>query len=520
MHINDLPAELLTTIYEMVVYDETVSSWAAPTCMKESYWDKPRKDYVLIDPNADLHIRQRRKYAMTKNLMLTSKLWYRLSYYLLFQTIFISDAADIPAVCIAFERTEELAWYVQRMHVVRWYAPRGLSMSHLAAMLVSVIQQCPNLMSFTIEWSLSTAFPDVASSLSMFSSHTLRALRISVTPSNLSRFIWALECLPLLFSCQVDVAMEGATDDTPGPEPPEITPRLGAASSLPLELPQLQQLVVRGRSQALLEHACGWSLPVLSAVTIDFGLHTTDMPDIISFLDSHGSTLSFLDLNTIPAVEVAAVLARCPLLTSFAFNPDWHLPFHEPEQNAPFVYAPHKNIRHIGLHQLLHAFLPGSPELAAAAARTNDATFAQLTRTNFPNLTLVRLLSRPLLAALERNDGPSDGDGMARWERWDTSCRVQGVRLEDCTGAPFGDLPEDEDSIEYYEVDSDAEEIVEEREAARRKEKPDGLQPSNVQELRDLIEQIRNFDMKDPLDGVFTAALAGGPPPAAFAFAQ
>ena len=66
MNINDFPAEILTTIYEMVVYDETVSSWAAPTSMKESYWDKPRKDYVLIDPNVDLHIRQRRKYAMTK----------------------------------------------------------------------------------------------------------------------------------------------------------------------------------------------------------------------------------------------------------------------------------------------------------------------------------------------------------------------------------------------------------------------------------------------------------------------
>ncbi|KAI0037168.1 hypothetical protein K488DRAFT_23771, partial [Vararia minispora EC-137] len=445
--IESLPAEILTYIFEMAVDDEAVFSWAVPTSMKESYWDVRRGEFVLIDPITDLHVKQRRKYAMTKSLMLTSRHWYQLAYHLLFQTIFISDSADIPAVCIAFERTEDLGWYVQRLHVVRWYEPRGLSMSHLSAMLVSIIQQCPNLILFTVEWSLMTAFPDVANSLSMFASHTLRSLHVNLTPNHLSRFIWALECLPELFSVHVDITTQAGVEY----EPAEITPRLGAASNLSLELPHLQQLSFRGYVQALLEQTCGWSLPALRAVTIDLGSQLNDIPDILAFLTVQGTTLLFLDLNIIPTVDIAGVLARCPFLNSFAFSADWRLPFHdaEPPGSLPFVHAPHAHLRHIGLHQLLHAFHPPRGDAAISAVqRINDTTFAQLTKKNFPNLTLVRVLSRPLLAALERNNGPEEDEGLARWQRWDRQCQLAGIRLEDCTGAPLGELPEDEDSLE------------------------------------------------------------------------
>jgi hypothetical protein len=449
--------------------------------------------------------------------MLTCRHWYQLSYYLLFQTIFVSDPADIPAVCIALDRSEGLGWYVQRIHVVRWYEPRGLSLSYLSAMLVSIVQQCQNLTLFTVEWSLSTTFPDVAGSLSMFASRTLRSFNVNITPDHLSRFIWALDCLPELFSVHVEIA---SAKDT---EPLEITPRLGAASNLSLSLPHLQQFSIRGQSQALVDQACGWSLPALSALTIDFGLYTADMPDILAFLAAHGQTLLFLDLNTIPSVDVSAVLARCPFIASFAFNADWRLAFHDadPAGSAPFVHMPHPHLRHIGLHQLLHAFLPPRGDAArtavAAVQRTNDATFAQLTRRNFPQLTLVRLLSRPLLAGLERNDGPSE-EGMARWERWDAQCRLAGVRLEDCTGAMFGDLPEDEDSLDAFgEYDSDAEEVLEQRAQEREAEKPDGLMPSNLSELRGLIEEIRQLDVRDPLDGMFAAMAASADRPSATA---
>jgi len=50
------------------------------------------------------------------------------------------------------------------------------------------------------------------------------------------------------------------------------------------------------------------------------------MPDVNAFLNTHGTALTYLDLNTIPGVNVSGVLVRCPLLTSFAFNPHIGLP--------------------------------------------------------------------------------------------------------------------------------------------------------------------------------------------------
>jgi hypothetical protein len=121
--------------------------------------------------------------------------------------------------------------------------------------------------------------------------------------------------------------------------------------------------------------------------------------------------------------------------------------------------------------------------------RTNDLTFAQLTRTLFPALKVVRVLNRTLLAGLERQNGPED-EGYARWERWEAQCNAGGVRLEDCTGALLGDLPLDSDD-EWEEEDSEYEyEEVEEQDAER--------QPSNVKELRDLLDEIRRMSVADP----------------------
>jgi hypothetical protein len=121
--------------------------------------------------------------------------------------------------------------------------------------------------------------------------------------------------------------------------------------------------------------------------------------------------------------------------------------------------------------------------------RTNDHTFSQLTRTLFPALKVVRVLNRTLLAGLERQSGPED-EGYARWERWEAQCNAEGIRLEDCTGALLGDLPLDSDD-EWEEEDSDEYEGPEE-------EKDGGMQPSNVKELRDLLNEIRRMSVAEP----------------------
>jgi hypothetical protein len=87
--------------------------------------------------------------------------------------------------------------------------------------------------------------------------------------------------------------------------------------------------------------------------------------------------------------------------------------------------------------------------------RTNDTTFAQLTRTLFPALKVVRVLNRTLLSGLERQNGLED-EGYACWERWEAQRKEEGVRLEDCTGALLEDLPAGRDQ----EDDSDRDDAV------------------------------------------------------------
>ena len=275
----------------------------------------------------------------------------------------------------------------------------------------------------------------------------------------------------------------------------DASPLLGTASHISLSLDSLQQLTLRGISQEFIEQAIGWSFPVLQSFTLDFAAHRDNLPDVAEFLKNHGAQLTFLDLNTIPALDLPAILGSCPMLTSFSFNPDWRLPFHadwNEESPTPLLREPHARITHLGLHQLLHAFLPpgGVEEIATILLqRTNDLTFSQLTKQLFPALKVVRVLNRTLLAGLERQNGPED-DGYERWRCWETQCEAEGVRLEDCTGARLGDLPLDGD--DEWEADSEEgeyEEVV---------EQDPGLRPSNVKELRDLLDEIRQMSLDEP----------------------
>lgn len=439
--------------------------------------------------------------------MFTCKQWYRVAYHLLFRCLFLSDIIRLPPLCLILDQYAWLGWYVKRLHLVRYYSPPRLTIAHVENMLVTVIHHCPNLELFTVEWPITESFPAIADSLVTYSAKSLRSVQWKIGLDCLAGLIWALDALPSLVSVSIDFE-NTPTPATPPDGDPEVledtSPLLGTASHISLTLDCLQQLTLRGHSQEFTEQAIGWSFPVLQSFTLDFAAHRTNLPDIAEFLKHHGTQLTFLDLNIIPALDLAGILAACPMLTSFSFNPDWRLPFHaDPGDSAPttLLREPHPHITHLGLHQLLHAFLSpshstsnngygsgGLPQVASMLLqRTNDLTFAQLTRTLFPALKVVRVLNRTLLAGLERQNGPED-EGYARWERWEAQCNAEGVRLEDCTGALLGDLPLDSDD-EWEEEESDEE---------AEEEKDSGLQPSNVKELRDLLDEIRRMSVAEP----------------------
>jgi len=444
-------------------------------------------------------------------IMFTCKQWYRVAYHLLFRCLFLSDIIRLPPLCLVLDQYAWLGWYVKRLHLVRYYNPRRFSEPHVENMLVTVIQHCPNLELFTVEWSITSSFPAIADSLASYSPKSLRSVQWKIGLDCLAGLIWALDALPSLVSISINfenVSISDTLPDGASEACEDASPLLGTASHISLSLDCLQQLTLRGHSQEFIEQAIGWTFPALQSFTLDFAAHRDNLPDVEEFLKHHGTQLTFLDLNTIPALDLPGILASCPMLKSFSFNPDWRLPFHADANDggpATLLREPHPHITHIGLHQLLHAFLPPSqsttngihgggalPQVATMLLqRTNDLTFSQLTRTLFPALKVVRVLNRTLLAGLERENGPED-EGYARYERWEAQCDAQGVRLEDCTGALLGDLPLDSDD-EWEEEDSEYEyeeaEVVEEG----------ALQPSNVKELRDLLDEIRRMSMAEPI---------------------
>lgn len=444
-------------------------------------------------------------YSELQAIMFTCKQWYRVAYHLLFRYLFLSDIIRLPQLCLVLDRHAWLGWYVKRLHLIRYYTPRRLTIAHVETMLVTVIHHCPNLELFTVEWPIASSFPAIADSLVSYSAKSLHSVQWKIGLDCLAGLIWALDSLPSLVSVSIDFSI--TLPDGSSEVSEDTSPHLGTASHISLSLDCLRQLTLRGHSQEFVEQAIGWSFPVLQNFTLDFAAHRNNLPDVVEFLKSHGAQLTFLDLNTIPALDLPEVLAACPMLTSFSFNPDWHLPFHADSSDgepATLLRQPHPHITHLGLHQLLNAFLPPSQSTSDGASggsglqvatmlvqRTNDLTFSQLTRTLFPSLKVVRVLNRTLLAGLERQNGPED-DGYTRWERWETQCGAEGIRLEDCTGALLGDLPLDSDDEWEEEVDSEYEyEEVEQGQDG-------GIRPSNVKELRDLLNEIRRMSVAEP----------------------
>lgn len=490
-----VPAEILVQIFELAIDDDGLFDHTLPTFMSESCWelDRYEDNWTLISPANALHRKQQRTYAAIKALLYTCRQWYRVGYHLLFRFLFVVEPSKLPSLCFALDRNASLGWYVRRLHIYRFYATRRSTLSELEVMVVSIIHQCPNLESFTVDWPIAPSFFPIADALCTFSTKSLRSIHWSLTPAALPRLIWALDSLPSLVSAFIN--LDPPPQSTLVANADDKTLLLGSAGGLAITMPSLKQLDLRGVSTDFLEQLIGWTLPVLESFSLDFVAQRHVLPDIIGFLKQHGSGLTFLDLNTIPAFDLSSVLDLCPVLTTFCFNPDWRLPFHAEANNAnpnapqpTLLRTPHAHITHIGLHQLLHAFTPSvprgmapilSPVATYLIQRTNDLTFTQLTRRFLPSLKVIRVLNRTLLRELEKSDGPEHKNGcFDRWRRWDEQCRREGVRLEDCTGALLGDLPDDE------EEESDSED-----------EEDETVQPSNVSELKLLLEECRKMTL-------------------------
>lgn len=321
----------------------------------------------------------------------------------------------------------------------------------------------------------------------------------------------------------------------------------------------LENLALKGSSQRILELASAWKMPRLRRVSIDYPGKQDELPDIGEFLLEHGSDLIHLSLSCplvldTTSISIADILGHCPLLETFAFDADRRCtPSEYANTQAKLVNTPHHSIQHIGLNGLSQAFLPDdnnlNPVISSISQRINDFNFAAINKGNFPHLKSVRVLSRPLLSALEKRDGP-DPSCLVRWERWWNQCARSGVRLEgvlmrsklriencydyitDCTGALLGTLPPKSFESEIFEEEesddeegsyeegsfqgSEEEEEEEEGEDANihGRQYPLGQVPgfqytgaslggTMVEELRQLLEECQNMS-KDRVDGPFS----------------
>lgn len=356
--------------------------------------------------------------------------------------------------------------------------------------LVTIIRHCPNVDTMVITWPLTPTFSAaIADALLSFTSKKIRTLGWSVSSSAQSKVIWALNALRRSLT-SLDLRFEAPTDEDS---------LLGSAGNLNLSLPRLETLSLRGSFQDFLEQCTDWSLPALQHVTLDYALNPHDFPPVDEFCTQHGTNLTYLDVNCLQVIDVAAILDLCPNITTFLFSGDWRLPVAEEfPTESKLTNSPHPNITIIGVHELLYAFGVGYTAKSERfkieyMQRSNDLNFAALNKRNFPKLQCVRVVSRALLRDLEDNNGPSQL-GLSRWEKWWDQCARQNVRLEDCTGGLLGTLPQDK-------VDSDDDEDDEEYESdenefdeyGTRGDWQEENRAPTIQELRDLLEECRRM---------------------------
>lgn len=454
------------------------------------------------------------------------------------------------------ESSPSLGWWTKRIHITRFYASsaRGtpISLEQMRDALLKLITHCPNLQIFIVDWAMDKhTFGLVADALARSTkvSKSLTTISWHVPCEALPKVIWALGALPALLAASIEFD---------APKPDEETENLGAANTITLSLPHLTQLCLNGSHvPTFLEQATGWTLPALRSLSVHSGGDAPD-PDLIQFLEAHGAKLQFLDMSCIPSLPLARILSLCPLLTTLAFNADWHIEGGEGDPSpsvpgltlarvpSPLTIDPHAHIESIGLHGLQHAFGVGyavtyaevDPLRSRVIRRWNDLNIAGLEKGAFPKLSRVRVLGRGVLTDLEKAGGPGGGantgandamagilslgggeeSGLGRWEAWWDRFYNMGVRLEDCTGAELGWLPGGDTGSDESESDSDEEEDEEEEEEeweedewAYDVEYPDEEVGDHTTELRKLIEECRAMDEERSDDGGVGFPGFGGP---------
>ncbi|KAJ6571288.1 hypothetical protein B0H19DRAFT_1129647 [Mycena capillaripes] len=506
----DLPGELWTHVFDLAADEDVIFQHGLPTTMAESAWFKTfHGEWALRSPQDALGLVQTRSYATKKAIVRTCKKWRSLGSEFLFRCLYFTDPARLLTLCAILDSssaaatttTASLGWWTKRIHLTRFYAAttRKTTAESLQDALISIIRHCPNLEIFIIDWPLGrTTFGPVADALATFTSKSLRTLHVNVPSSALPKVIWALDSLPHLFAVHIELEQSTSAEDATASE----DTHLGAAGEIRLHLPGLRQLSLQGYIQEFVEQATGWALPALRHLSLNCGMRRIDLPDTLAFLAVHGTPLLFLDLYSIPTMPLPRILAACPALTTLCFNADWALLRANDDDDQPPLA--HERLTSIGMHGLAYAFgvgyaaahSQGDPLSALIVTSANDRTFSALcVRERFPALRRLRVLSRSLLGELDRENGPAaENGGMARWEHWWETCHRAGIRLEDCTGAVLGELPQDppeSESEDEEEDDEDEEETGEWKIAVPPMDSECGTQ---LTELRQLLDECRAME--------------------------
>ncbi|KAI0080119.1 hypothetical protein K474DRAFT_1590845 [Panus rudis PR-1116 ss-1] len=489
----DLPAEVWLRILELAAGDDQPLDYALPTSMTESSWFKMLSgNWGLRTPHESCYLRERERLAMLKAVASTCKSLRQYVSEFLYKSLFFTNAAHIQTLAFLFDQDRNLGKWARRIHIVRYPVEDKVHMQDVLEPLLSIVRRSRKLQFFIAECPVLGSFAPIADALCCSCSRTLRTLHLNLSSDEMAKVIWTLDLLPALVSLHLDFAAPSG----------DIV--LGSASGLALTLPNLQQLSLRGFVAEFIEEATAWVFPSLRIVSFDFMHFHEDLPDILEFLTHQGRNLTFLDIYSIPPLDVASVLDLCPMLQTFAFNMDWRLPVDASVTNttvAKLVHSPHMNITTIGCYELLYAFGVGyaaahanaSPLAAQHVRHSNDMNFAALNKQNFPNLSRIRVLDRTLLRDLEVANGPH-GSCFSRWERWWAQCARQRIRLEDCTGAELGNLPEDGEDDEFDDGEGEEEEgdVDDEEEIVEVIEEvfvQDPRDPLTV--IRDLVEECR-----------------------------
>ncbi|KAH7920317.1 hypothetical protein BV22DRAFT_971436, partial [Leucogyrophana mollusca] len=458
-----LPPELWSYIFSLASGEDVVLYPALPTSFSPAAWymHTLSQELALRTPHQALCDVQRYAKCTKRSIAATCKAWHGLGTEALMHCLFFDRFDHLTGLAAFLAADPERGRWARRLHVEFFGPGKRVDNEKYIDLLQDIIQHCPNLEIFILDWLPMGAWFGVIADALATHCHNLHTARWHATVKLAPKVIWALNKLTNLVSVQLHFSSPTSSRAAVASPSAPGEPTLGTAEPTHLTLPALQQLSIVGHAQLFIKQASGWSLPSLRYFTFDFGSGKTDVPDIVGFLAAHGARLVFLDVDSIPALDVPTILDLCPILTTFCFNLDWELPSstsasavagvatttQTQQTPAKLTNRPHPHITHIGLHGLLFAFGVGFAALAhmerPVHQRANDVNFELLaSRKAFPKLESVRVLSLMVLRDWENTGGPPVGaEGWERWERWCGVCEELGVRLEDCTGAPLKDLP-------------------------------------------------------------------------------